>query len=187
VFDDVSDAELMSLLAGGDDLALNALVSRWRERLAAFLYRMTHDRGTALDLTQETFVRLYRSRSRYQPTAAFPSYLFTIAANLARDHARWRTRHPTVPLEESTAALLADSSAGPDATAAHREEVAAVEVAIAKLPPDLREAIVLFVYEDLGYSEIAAITKCSPKAVETRIYRARQLLKQSLTDRQDRA
>jgi RNA polymerase sigma-70 factor (ECF subfamily) len=183
VFDDVSDAELMSLLAGGDDLALNTLVARWRERLAAFLYRMTHDRCTALDLTQETFVRLYRSRSRYQPTAAFPSYLFTIAANLARDHARWRSRHPSVPLEESTAALLADSAASPDASAAQREEVAAVEAAIAKLPTDLREAILLFVYEDLGYSEIATITKCSPKAVETRIYRARQLLKQSLGER----
>jgi RNA polymerase sigma-70 factor (ECF subfamily) len=180
VFDDVADAELMSLLAGGEDRALNELVQRWRERLAAFLLRMTHDRGTALDLTQETFVRLYRSRGRYQPTAAFPSFLFTIAANLARDHARWRSRHPSVPLDEAESARMPDVAASPDAAAANREEVAAVESAISLLPEDLREAILLFVYEDLGYSEIAGIVGCSPKAVETRIYRARQLLKQAL-------
>jgi RNA polymerase sigma-70 factor (ECF subfamily) len=180
VFDDVADAELMSLLAAGEDRALNELVQRWRERLAAFLLRMTHDRGTALDLTQETFVRLYRSRGRYQATAAFPSFLFTIAANLARDHARWRSRHPTVPLDETESARLPDVAASPDAAAANREEVTAVESAISLLPEELREAILLFVYEDLGYSEIAGIVGCSPKAVETRIYRARQLLKQTL-------
>ena len=171
----------MAQLAGGDDLALNPLVRRWRERLAGFLYQMTADRGTALDLTQETFVRLYRSRGRYQPTAAFSSYLFTIAANLARDHARWRSRHPSVPLEERTAAALHDKTAAPDRAAMNREEVAAMDAAIATLPSTLREALLLFVYEDLGYSEIAAIVGCSPKAVETRIYRARQQLKSVLS------
>jgi RNA polymerase sigma-70 factor (ECF subfamily) len=182
VFDDLADTELMLLLADGQDLALNELVGRWRERVAAFLLRMTHDRGTALDLTQETFVRLYRSRMRYRATAAFPSFLFTIAANLARDHARWRARHPSVPLEDAKAALIPDLSATPDAAAVNRDELAVVEAAIAELPPDLREAILLFVHEDLGYAEIAAILQCSPKAVETRIYRARQLLKASFAN-----
>lgn len=180
MFDNESDSELMTLLAGGEERVLNELVGRWRERLVAFLYRMTNNRSTALDLAQETFVRLYRARGRYQPKAAFPSFLFTIAANLARDHARWRSRHPLVPIEESSAAILPDTAAGPDAVAMQREDIRAVEAAIAVLPMDLREAILLFVYEGLGYSEIAAIVGCSPKAVETRIYRARQILKQEL-------
>lgn len=182
-FDDLGDAELMALLAGGEDRALNALVSRWRARVAAFLHPMTNDRTTALDLTQETFVRLYRGCRRYRPTGSFSSFLFTIAANLARDHARWRSRHPSVPIEEATAAALSDPGSPPDVAAMHRDEELAVNAAIARLPPDLREAILLFVHEDLGYSEIAAIVGCSPKAVETRIYRARQLLKLSLASR----
>ncbi|MFN0129973.1 MAG: RNA polymerase sigma factor [Verrucomicrobiales bacterium] len=177
MFDDLADTELMLLLADGQDLALNELVRRWRERVAAFLLRMTHDRGTALDLTQETFVRLYRSRTRYRANAAFPSFLFTVAANLARDHARWRKRHPSVPLEDATATRIPDTSVIPDAAAANREELAAVESAISELPSDLREALLLYVYEDLGYGEIASILGCTPKAVETRIYRARQMLK----------
>jgi RNA polymerase sigma-70 factor (ECF subfamily) len=178
--DQVSDADLMQKLAAGEDLALHELVQRWRNRLAAFLLRMTGDHGTAMDLTQETFVKLYAARHRYRPTAAFSAFIFTIAANLARDHAKWLRRHPSVALEEEMAALLPSSDAAPDATAASNEAIAEIETAIAKLPTDLREAIVLFVYDDLSYREISEIVQCSPKAVETRIYRAKQLLKSGL-------
>ncbi|MBL9160506.1 MAG: sigma-70 family RNA polymerase sigma factor, partial [Verrucomicrobiales bacterium] len=95
-----TDIALMLRLAGGEDLALNDLISRWRDRLAAFLLRMVGDHATAMDLTQETFVRLYTSRKTYKPTAAFSTYLFHIATNLARTQARWRKRHPTVPMDD---------------------------------------------------------------------------------------
>jgi RNA polymerase sigma-70 factor, ECF subfamily len=180
VLEDLSDAELMHLLAEGREAALNALVHRWRDRLAAFHYQMSGDRGTALDLTQETFVRLYRHRENYQPRGAFQSWIFRIAGNLARDHARWRARRPTVPLVESGAYHIPDHVAGPDAAAASRDEIAAMDRAIASLPMDLRRALVLFVYEDLSHAEIAGIEECSAKAIETRIYRARQLLRQAL-------
>ena len=91
-----ADVVLMQRLAGGEDLALNELMTRWRERVAAFLLRMVGDHATAMDLTQETFVRLYTSRHSYKPVAAFSTYLFHIATNLARSHARWKGRHPTV-------------------------------------------------------------------------------------------
>ena len=97
---DNDDVLLMRRLADGDDLALNELMSRWREPVAAFLLRMVGDHATAMDLTQESFVRLYTSRHRYKPVAAFSTYLFHIAANLARNHARWKGRHPTVPLAD---------------------------------------------------------------------------------------
>ncbi len=175
--DELSDAELMEQLARGEDLALHELVNRWRDKLAAFLLRMTGDHGVALDLTQETFVKLYAAKGRYRPTAAFSAFIFTIAANLARDHARWKKRHPTVKLESEWANNLPAPGQSPDAAIASGEAVAEIEAALASLPPDLREAMVLFVYSDLGYSEIAAIAECSPKAVETRIYRAKQLLR----------
>ena len=101
-----ADVMLMQRLAGGEDLALNELMSRWRERVAAFLLRMVGDHATAMDLTQETFVRLYTSRHSYKPMAAFSTYLFHIAANLARSHARWKSRHPTVPMEDEQGDLV---------------------------------------------------------------------------------
>ena len=98
---EVTDSELMQCLAGGDDLALNALMQRWRERLASFLYKMTGNVESAADLTQETFVKLYQVRNRYRPDGKFSSFLFAIGVNLARNHARWKSRHPTISLDEA--------------------------------------------------------------------------------------
>lgn len=180
MLDDKTDCELMALLAGGQDAALNQLVLRWRTRLAAFLLQMTGNHSVALDLTQETFVRIYHGRNKYQPKAAFSSWVFKIATNLARDHARWRARRPVGTMDESPLANISDPSARPDQAAVHHEEIEAMNAAIAALPVELREALLLFVYENMGYAEIAASVGCTPKAVETRIYRARQLLKEAL-------
>ena len=143
-----TDITLMLRLAGGEDLALNDLISRWRDRLAAFLLRMVGDHATAMDLTQETFVRLYTSRKTYKPTAAFSTYLFHIATNLARTQAR--------------------------------ERADLVNRAITALPEDQREALLLFTVEGMSQAEVAAALGCSPKAVEVRVYRARQLLREAL-------
>lgn len=183
-----SDVALMLRLADGEDLALNELISRWRERVASFLLRMVHDHATAMDLTQETFVRLYTSRKRYQATAAFSTYLFHIAANLARSHARWRKRHPTVPMEDDDGDLRhdpADRGLSPDDAAELHEKTASVNRAIASLPEELREALLLFTVEGMSQSEVAQALGCSPKAVEVRVYRARQSLREALS-REDR-
>ncbi len=183
---DTPDSELMSRLAAGDDLALNELMDRWSERVAAFLYKMTGQREAALDLGQETFVRLYQARERYRPSGNFSTYLFAIASNLARNNARWKMRHPTVSMDavedDGTSVLpdIADPKPTPDEAARSAEKFRAVHEAFLCLPPDLREAMTLFIYEGLGYTEIAGISQCSPKAVETRIYRARQILKERL-------
>ncbi len=177
-----ADVESMKRLASGDDLALNDIMHRWRDRLAAFLYRMTNNREAALDLAQETFVRLYQSRDRYEPSAPFASYLFRIAANLARNHARWRKRHPSLSIEDeqSSVSELRDNAASPDESADHRDQLARVERALAALPDDLLEAMLLFTYEDMSQAEIAQALGCTAKAIETRIYRARQTLKAAL-------
>lgn len=178
-----ADVVLMQRLAGGEDLALNELMARWRERVASFLLRMVGDHATAMDLTQETFVRLYTSRHSYKPSAAFSTYLFHIAANLARSHARWKGRHPTLPMEDEQGKLIhepIDPQLSPDDEAALHEKTVLVNQAIAALPADLREALLLFTVEDMSHADIAATLGCSAKAVEVRIYRARQALKEAL-------
>ena len=179
-----ADLVLMQRLAGGEDLALNELMARWRERVAAFLLRMVGDHATAMDLTQETFVRLYTSRHSYKPVAAFSTYLFHIAANLARSHARWKSRHPTVPMEDEQGKLVhdpIDPQLSPNDAAVLHEKATLMNQAIAALPADLREALLLFTVEDMSHADIAATLGCSAKAVEVRIYRARQALKEALS------
>ena len=179
-----TDSELMLRLAGGDDLALNALMSRWQDRVAGFLYRMTGRVEVAADLAQETFVKVHQARARYQPGGPFSTWLFTIAANLGRNHARWMARHPTVSLEpaitESAPAEAADPGLSPDEAAQSAELGRIVQDAFQTLPADLRETMTLFILEGLSYVEIASVAGCSVKAAETRIYRARQILKEKL-------
>lgn len=176
------DAEAMARLAAGEDLALNELMQRWQERIVAFLMRMTGNQATAYDLTQETFVRLYQSCARYQPSASFSSYLFCIAANLSRNHHRWSKRHRTESLQalDQKELTIKSEDLQPDESLSKSELDQAVQHAVQSLPTDLRETLVLFTYHDLGYHEIATIVGSSPKAVEMRLYRARQSLKESL-------
>ena len=185
---DTTDAELMIRLASGEDLALNELMTRWSDQLITFLFRMTGQRDAATDLAQDTFVKLYQARDRYRPQGNFSTYLFTIAANLARNHSRWKMRHPTVSIHatDSDGSAILYESAHPHDTpgesAVNQEKSRAIHSAILALPLDLREALTLFVHEQMGYTEIAILAHCSPKAVETRIYHARQILKEQLKD-----
>lgn len=191
-FTELGDHELMAQLASGDDLALNALMQRWSDRIISFLYRMTGRHDAALDLAQETFVKLYQARSRYRPRGGeFSTWLFAIASNLAKNHARWRSRHPEVSLDipadenSSSQPEPRSAAASPDQAAITSETEEQIRTAILDLPSELREALLLFTNEQLGYADIAHITNCSPKAVETRIYRARQILKERLKHLRD--
>lgn len=188
--DNESDARLMVELQQGRDGALSDLMARWQEPLLSFTYRYTQNQADSADVVQETFVRIYQSRGRYRPKSRFSTWLFTIAANLCRNRARWRKRHPTVPLEFSAVdgedgglegEWMEDERAElPHQALADREQVKAVKEAIGELPHDLKTALLLFQYENMSYQEIAKIVGCSPKAVETRLYRARQHLKKTL-------
>lgn len=181
-----ADVLAMGRLQAGDDLALNEIMGRWKVPLASYLLRQLGSHEDALDLAMETFVRVYESRHRYSPSARFARWLFTIATNLARNHVRWRQRHPEVPFEmdedetSSTLDRLPDDAPSASSQLATKERALAVREAISDLPTDLRTAILLFEYEDFSHAEIAAVEGCSVKAVETRLYRARQALEQKL-------
>ncbi|HEY0255841.1 MAG TPA: sigma-70 family RNA polymerase sigma factor [Candidatus Methylacidiphilales bacterium] len=181
-----ADVLAMERLQQGDDLALNEIMGRWKVPLASYLLRQLGSQEDALDLAMETFVRVYESRHRYAPSARFARWLFTIATNLARNHVRWRQRHPEVPFEtdeddkSSSLDRVVDDAPSASGQLDGKERARAVRQAIAGLPADLRTAILLFEYEDFSHAEIAAVEGCSVKAVETRLYRARQALEQKL-------
>lgn len=183
-----ADESLMARLQGGDDLALNEIMTRWQKPLASYLFRHVGNETAALDLAEETFVRLYESRARFEGRAKFSTWLYTIATNLCRNHHRWRARHPNVSLETPLAPgsdtplsdTLAAPSPSPAELAATRDTAQIVRAAIDELPGEQRTALLLFEYQDLGHAEIAEIMGCSPKAVETRLYRARQALRERL-------
>jgi RNA polymerase sigma factor (sigma-70 family) len=191
--DDAEDKRLMTALAAGEDLALNQLIARWQRPLRQFVYRFTQHEADTEDLVQETFVRVFRHRTRYQPKSKFSTWLFTIAVNLCRNHAEKQQRRRAVsldapPADEGThdraAAGLAHELASPEPNPAvatlTTERVQAVRAAIAELPADLREAVLLFEYQDLSHAEIALIAGATPKAIETRLYRARAQLRERL-------
>ena len=181
------DAAAMTRLREGDDLALNDIMARWQQPLVNFLARFCGDEATALDLAQETFVRVYEARARYDTRGKFATWLYTIAGNLARNSHRWQQRHPTVSLDAPTdenggtlATHLPDAALAPDENAEACERATAVRAAIAELPDDQRTIVLLSEYEDRSHADIAAVLACTPKAVETRLYRARQTLREKL-------
>ena len=177
----------MEKLVAGRDAALNDLMERHATPVFQFLYRMVGNEEDANDLAQETFVRVYRARRSFQTSEKFTTWLFTIAANLARNHFRWRNRHPNVSLnaespdsEQSLDSTLPAMELAPSDQAQALERAKAVRAAVNDLPEGMREAIVLCEWEELSVSEAAMVLKTTPKAVESRLYRARQLLRSQL-------
>jgi RNA polymerase sigma-70 factor (ECF subfamily) len=185
---DAQDASDMLRLARGHDAALNDLMSRHADKLFHYLVRQLQSESDASDLAQETFVRLYKHRANYDPEQKFSTWLYTIATNLVRDRFKWRSRHPEVslqtPVDDSDAELgnvLPDAKASPDAELLQSERSRAVQQAVASLPEDLRTPLVLSEFENVPTAEIATIMKTTPKAVESRLYRARGRLRETLS------
>jgi RNA polymerase sigma-70 factor (ECF subfamily) len=173
----------MDALAADDFRALDALMLRWQRPLHAFLYRHLLNDADALDLSQETFVRIHQNRAHYRTGSRFSTWMFQIALNLARDHARKRTRRRTDSLEGAPPELIAGLSGNeipPDVAARRAEETAAVRAALEELPEELRAIIVLFEYQNLTHAEIGEVMGMSTKSVESRLYRARDKLRARL-------
>lgn len=188
--DPATDRASLAALQQGDTTALNRLITRWQRPLLSYAYRYLQNSADAHDLVASVFVRLYQQRTKLRADTNLSAWLFTALTNLCHNHYRWKRRHPTTPLDgggpddenRSLANLVefASDQPGPDATLAHDEFLDAVKVAIGELPHDLKVTVLLHHYENLSYREIAEITRCSERGVETRLYRARQQLRQML-------
>src|SRR5664279_1634117 len=161
---DARDRADMEKLQAGHDAALNDLMERHASPVFHFLCRMVGNEDDANDLAQETFARVFKSRASFRAEQKFSSWLFTIAANLARNHFRWRARHPNISLdaenpqtEQTLGSTLPADSPAPSEAALATERAKAVRIAVGKLPDDLREAIVLCEWDERSVAEAALI------------------------------
>src|SRR6185369_16979011 len=161
---------------------------RHAERLFHYLIRHVQNETDAAELAQESFVKVFKNCGRYNPSQKFSTWLYTIGTNLARDRIKWRSRRPEISIDAPIAetdhdlgSTLPDSGRSPDADLLATERADAVQRAIAGLPDELREPLVLAEYERMPAADIGKILGCTPKAVESRLYRARQQLRTTLT------
>lgn len=167
-----SDKELVAGLLAGSELAVEALVGRYQERIYAYLYRMTGDSFLAEDLTQETFVRALDSLPRLRDGNKLKNWLYRIAGNLARDHfKKAQTREiPSEELDEH------ENTVRVSRIIERQEASGAVRRALRELKPEQREALILRFYEELPILEIAEIMGVPPGTIKSRIHYALKIL-----------
>jgi RNA polymerase sigma-70 factor (ECF subfamily) len=172
----MSDAELFRLWREGNAAAFEALVVRWQQPIARFLYRYVGDDERVCDLCQEVFLRLFRAGPRYREAGAFSSWIYRIALNVARDAGR-RCRKPTLSLVNQE---IADSAPGAESLCERQELAGCVADALALLPESLRVVLVLRQYERLSFEEIARLTGSPASTVKSRFAAALARLREHL-------
>jgi RNA polymerase sigma-70 factor, ECF subfamily len=185
-----SDAEIMLRAKAGDQSAFDYLVQKYRRPMVSFMYRMARNAAAAEDLAQEVFLRVYRSRTSYEASAKFTTWLYRIATNLAVNHAR-DTRHerPEVqvsldePDEESGTTLeLPDGTLNAEQVMVRRERMLAIRRKVEALPEQQRLAVVMHKYQQMDYKEIAEVLKKSESATKSLLFRAYETLREQLKE-----
>jgi len=182
------DAALMLRVKRGDRAAFAGLVDKYKQPVMNFIYRSLRDETEAEDLAQNVFLQVYKSRKRYERTAKFSTWLFTIARNLCLNELRRRSRHPAESLEETHAENEEQprrqyedkTTIAPPEKLLHGELAQKIEEALAELPENQRTAILLCRQEELSYEEIAGVLDCSLSATKSLIHRGRETLKEKL-------
>ncbi|AHE56601.1 RNA polymerase sigma factor [Sphingomonas sanxanigenens] len=182
---DRSDGELAVLACGGQKAAFGTIVARHKQALHRLVVRLIDDEDEAVDIVQEAFIAAHAALPRFDPARPMRGWLTRIAVNKARD---WRRRRIVRRLISAVlpddAVEIPDDVPAIDKAVGDRAELARVNAAIARLPGNLREALVLRAIEGLSQAEAAEALGVSEKTIETRLYRARQRLKADL-DRVD--
>lgn len=186
-----ADLTLVRALQSGEDSALVELMGRHQEPLYRFIRGYVLNDADAVELAQETFVRAYSNIGRFKPSAKFATWLYRIALNLCRDHAKSRRARqaaltdslsPDADSGEGGERQLPSTDDTPAQRAIVKEQMRALDRAIAQLPHDLRTALSLAVFEQRTHQESAELLGTTPKAMETRVYRARKLLLKLMTE-----
>ena len=184
----ISDVDLMLKVKCGDREAFGLLVHRYRKPLINFIYRFTTNPGESEDLAQEVFVRAFQSAPKYEPKAAFSTWLYRIATNLAlnylRDHKPQLSRSLDSDLEGEEGAPrleVRDKAALADERLLEREKVLQIRQALASLPENQRLAVVLTKYQELSLRDAGEILNCSETAVKSLLFRAYTTLRETLS------
>ena len=184
-----SDVQLMLGVKAGDEQSFELLLRKYRTPLVNFLFRMVHDAATAEDLAQEVFLRVYRARMEYAPSAKFTTWMFRIATNLALNS--WRDgkyRRAEVSLDqqmdygegETPVMEISDGQPTVEHKLLARDRAALIRRAVDALPEKQRAAVLLHKYQELDYAEIARILGCSQSALKSLLFRAYETLRVEL-------
>src|SRR3989440_10270621 len=188
--DGLSDAEVMLRVKAGDDAAFDYLLQKYRRPMQNFMYRMARNPAVAEELAQEVFLRIYRSREKYEASAKFTTWLYRIATNLAVNHAR-DTRHErpeiTVSLDEpdqdtGTSFELPDGALTAEQNIVRRERLLAIRSKVQALPERQRLAVIMHKYQQMDYREIADVLKLSESATKSLLFRAYETLREQLKE-----
>ncbi|MCI0350189.1 MAG: sigma-70 family RNA polymerase sigma factor [Acidobacteriales bacterium] len=186
----LSDTDVMLRAQAGDDAAFDYLVQKFRRPLVSFMYRMARNLAVAEELSQEVFLRVYRSRQSYAAEAKFTTWLYRIATNLALNHIR-DTKHErpenSVALDESDeesglAFELPDPSLTAEQKMLRRERMQAIRKHVESLPERQRMAVVMHKYQSMDYREISKVLKLSESATKSLLFRAYETLREKLKD-----
>ena len=188
--DGLSDAEVMLRVKAGDEGAFDYLLQKYRRPMMNFMYRMARNPAVAEELAQEVFLRIYRSREKYEASAKFTTWLYRIATNLAVNHAR-DTRHErsenTVSLNEpdehtGVALDVPDGSLSAEEMLVRRERLSAIRQRVEALPERQRIAVVMHKYQQMDYREISQVLKLSESATKSLLFRAYETLRGQLKE-----
>jgi RNA polymerase sigma-70 factor (ECF subfamily) len=181
---ELTDMDILAQVSAGNVDAYGKIVGRHNGRLYNFVYRFVGDRETAEDVVQETFLRAFRKRTEYRAIANFSTWLFTIAGNLAKSELRRRKRWRMFSIERDeetdTGMDIPDESARPDKVAESSLADGQIQQAIASLPDNYKQVILLRDVQGMSYQEISDIVDCPVGTVKSRVNRARLKLQQKL-------
>jgi len=189
--EELSDFDLMARIASGDDRAFQSLFERHYQRVLNIVYRFLGSESEAEDIAQEAFMRIYKAASRYEPTAAFTTWLFQIVANLCFNVRRKRGRSKLRLVsgsddEHDPLALAPDDNAIEGADAALiSEDARLVREALAEIPDNQRLALILMHFEQQSQAEIAEALGITPNAAKQLCHRARGSLRERLEERME--
>lgn len=174
-------ARLMLAWQGGDESAFERLVERYAGQVWALLTRFLGPVAGREDLVQEVFLRVVRSRDRYEPTAKLSTWLYRIVFHLCVNQSEREGRRPLRLVgregDEALESLPDEAATGPEAGLEREDVVTAVRTSIARLPERQRMALILAKYQEMPYAEIAAVMGISEKAVKSTVHRARESLR----------
>jgi len=183
------DNALVSAYLEGNDQAFQILVSRYQGKLTNYVNTLVHDYELAVDLAQETFIRVFRYADRYRGDYQFSTWVYRIATNLAIDEMRRRERRGRFSLrnmiglfeQDGKPLPIPDVRPSPERTLDGKERLQRLQAAIDSLPPKYRLPFLLKEVEDLSYDEICKVLQISMGTVKSRIHRAKMLLREKLT------
>ena len=185
-FEEMSDAEVMLRVRGGDDAAFDHLVAKFRRPMVHFMFRMARNQAMAEELAQEVFLRVYRSRASYSAEAKFTTWLYRIASNLAINHARdTKAERNTASLDEPDEETglkidVADGHATAEQEMLRRERLASIRKEVEALPERQRVAVLMHKYQGLDYKQIGEVLKLSESATKSLLFRAYETLRERL-------